>query len=92
MLMAQLIRDKLPMRFGVLEIDDGTVRRMDVLDVMKRDITEQEKRLFVNAVTVRVSSELDPEIVDTLYQVRSVDLDNPTTNGFEGDWDLTITA
>jgi hypothetical protein len=92
MLMAQLIRDKLPMRFGVLEIDDGTVRRMDVLDVMKRDITEQEKRLFVNAVTVRVSSELDPEIVDTLYQVRSVDLDNPTTTGFEGDWNLTITA
>lgn len=92
MLMAQLIRDKLPMRFGVLEIDDGTVRRMDVLDVMKRDITEQEKRLFVNAVTVRVSSELDPEIVDTLYQVRSVNLDNPIADGFEGDWEQTITA
>jgi hypothetical protein len=89
MLMAQLIRDKLSMRFGVLEIDDGTVRRMDVLDIMKRDITEQEKRLFVNAITVRVSSEIDPEIVDTLYQVRSVSLENPETLGFEGDWNRT---
>jgi hypothetical protein len=92
MLIAQLIYDKLPMRFGVLEIDDGTVRRLDVLDVMKRDITEQEKRLFVNAVTVRVSSELRPEVVSTLYKVLEVNLHNPEDTAFDGDWNINTTT
>jgi hypothetical protein len=83
-LLATLMTYNLPMRYGYLEIDSGlqdsdgnnitTIRRMDVLDVSKRDSTEQAKRLFVNAVTVRVSSELPPQQVDALQQVTSVTL------------------
>jgi hypothetical protein len=57
-IIAQLVYERLPLRFGVLQLDDGTVRRLDVMDVSKRDKTEQAKRLFVNTVTVRVSSEV----------------------------------
>ena len=57
-LVAQLLSEKLPIRAGTLDLDDGTARRLDVLDVAKRDLTENQKRLFVNAVTVRVSSEI----------------------------------
>lgn len=68
-IITQLTFDKLPFSFGVLELVDGTVRRMDVLDISKRDVTEQAKRLFVNNVTIRVSSEVDRERLDTLYKV-----------------------
>lgn len=77
-IMSQLLSIKLPIRFGTLELDDNTVRRLDVLDVSKRDITEQGKRLFINAITVRVSSEIAPTIVRQLQQVLSVHLDDPT--------------
>lgn len=77
-IMSQLLSLKLPIRFGTLELDDNTVRRLDVLDVSKRDITEQGKRLFINAITVRVSSEIAPTIFTSLQQVLSVHLDDPT--------------
>ena len=72
-LMAQLLQSKLPFRFGYLEIveksvtssgtttNTNTLRRLDVMDVSKRDMTESGKRLFMNAVTVRVSSEIPQE-------------------------------
>jgi hypothetical protein len=77
-IMAQLMATKLPMRFGVLEVDDNTVRRLDVLDLTKRDMIEQGKRLFMNAVTVRVSSEVTVDEFTQLYKVTSVHLDPPT--------------
>jgi hypothetical protein len=78
-LLAQLLYGKLPFRFGSLSLDDGTIRRLDVMDVSKRDVTEQAKRLFVNAITVRVSSEIAQDLYQNiLYKVESVHLHNPT--------------
>ena len=77
-ILSQLLSVKFPIRFGTLTLDDNTVRRLDVLDVAKRDIAEQGKRLFVNAITVRVSSEIAPTTFTTLQQVLSVHLDEPT--------------
>jgi hypothetical protein len=71
-LLAQLLYTRLPLRFGVLEPDDNTVRRLDVLDVAKRDVTESGKRLFVNVFTVRVSSEIAPETFNKVYKVLQV--------------------
>lgn len=78
-ILSQLLSVKFPIRFGTLELDDNTIRRLDVLDVAKRDIAEQGKRLFVNAITVRVSSEIAPTTYTTLQQVLSVHLDTPTS-------------
>jgi hypothetical protein len=77
-IISQLLSVKLPIRFGILELDDNTVRRLDVLDVSKRDVSEQGKRLFINAITVRVSSEIAPTIFTSLQEVLSVHLDDPT--------------
>ena len=73
-ILAQLLYTKIPLRFAVLETDDNTVRRLDVLDVSKRDVTEQGKRLFVNAITVRVSSEIAPEKYNKLYKALTLDV------------------
>lgn len=84
-IMSKLLSVKLPIRFGVLELDDNTVRRLDVLDVTKRDMVENGKRLFMNAISVRVSSEVsEPMFVRALYQVTSVHLD-PLNAGDAGD-------
>jgi hypothetical protein len=76
-ILAQLLSVKLPERFGYLEIPEKsvvvgntttntiTLRRLEVVNVVKRDVTEQAKRLFVNAITVRVSS----EIVQGIYRI-----------------------
>lgn len=71
-LLAQLMSFALPIRMGVLSIDDNTVRRMDVLDISKRDMVEAGKRLFMNAFTVRVSSEISPDLFKQLYKVEEV--------------------
>lgn len=71
-ILAQLMRNRLPLRFGVLETDDSTVRRLDVLDVSKRDVSEAGKRLFVNAFTVRISSEIAQSTLDSFYKVKEV--------------------
>ena len=75
-LLAKILYDRLPFRFGTLNCDDNTVRRLDVLDVAKRDVTEQAKRLFVNAITVRVSSEIPQGLLKQLYKVLSVNVDS----------------
>jgi len=81
-ILAQLLYTKIPLRFAVLETGPntqaGTTRRLDVLDVSKRDITEQGKRLFVNAITVRVSSEIAPETFNKLYKVQEINVTGTT--------------
>jgi hypothetical protein len=78
-LLAKVLYEKLPFRFGTLNCDDNTVRRLDVLDVTKRDVTEQAKRLFVNVFTVRVSSEVAQTVLQQLlYKVLEVHIDPPT--------------
>lgn len=61
---------RLPMRFGLLDIpEDGTVRRVDLMGFVKRDTTEQDKRLFRNIYNVQVSSEFFPAQLVQLYEV-----------------------
>lgn len=73
-ILSQLMGNRLPLRFGSLpvveffteetvdgeqvQVGQATVRRLDVLRVLKRDITEAGKRMFMNVFTVRVSSEI----------------------------------
>lgn len=89
-IMAQLLTNRL-IRFGYLEIvekdvtEDGvetitsTFRRMDLLNVAKRDNnSEQAKRLFVNAITVRVSSEIVQSAFRAIYSVLEVHVDMPS--------------
>lgn len=86
-LLAQVLYQKLPFRFGTLSTDDNTVRRLDVLDVVKRDVTEQAKRLFVNSITVRVSSEIAQSTLRKIYKVQEVHVDEPVStrdNPFNG--------
>lgn len=100
-LLAKVLYDRLPFRFGTLNCDDNTVRRLDVLDVTKRDITEQAKRLFVNAITVRVSSEVVQGVLQKLYKVLEVYVEDPRDGreapsitgepAFSGAGDFTIT-
>jgi hypothetical protein len=69
-IISQLLYAKLPLRFGQVELDDGTVRRLEVMDISKRDATEQGKRLFVNIVTVRIGSEVVQKAINELYLVQ----------------------
>lgn len=77
-LLSQLLYNKLPFRFGQLTLDDNTVRRMEVMNVSKRDMTEQAKRLFINAVTVRVVSEMSQGQYILLNTVQNVAISEPT--------------
>lgn len=62
--------NRLPLRFGLLLIpEDGTVRRLDVMGFVKRDTTEQDKRLFSNVYNIQVSSEFIPADLVQLYEV-----------------------
>lgn len=60
---------------------DDTVRSMFLMGSQKRDKTEQNRRLFSNAYTVRVYSELLPEAIKNLgaagYPVNTVDITYP---------------
>lgn len=71
-ILSKLLHGPLTLRFGTLKIEDGTVRRLDVVNIAKRDVTEQAKRLFVNAITVRVSSEIPQDTIDRFTKVDSV--------------------
>ena len=81
-ILAQLLYSKIPLRFAVLNTGPntvfGTTRRLDVLDISKRDITEQGKRLFVNAITVRVSSEIAAETFNKMYKVLQLNVTGTT--------------
>lgn len=102
-MLSQLLTSRL-IRFGTLSIVEKTEvvgdvttnyvseRRMDVLNVAKRDSTEQAKRLFVNAITVRVSSEMVQSVFRTITQVLEVHVDFPTSlpEGMDGIGDFII--
>jgi hypothetical protein len=102
-IISQLLHSNLLLRFGYLEIPYTTTdasgvvyRRLDVTGVSKRDVTEQAKRLFVNAITVRVSSEIAQTVLRTLEKVQQVDINlYDTTIGLNGaktysDWTRSI--
>jgi hypothetical protein len=100
-LVSQLLAERLPIRTGILELDDGTVRRLDVLDVAKRDLTENQKRTFINSFTVRVSSEIAQGALVELYKVINVNISSPSADnsggrpgdpGFVGVGTINITA
>lgn len=62
--------ERLPFRFGQLYIpQDGTARRIDMLGIVKRDRTEQDKRLFSNVYNIRIYSELFPDVFTQIYKV-----------------------
>ena len=84
-LLGQIMSSRLPLRFGVLEPDDGTVRRLDVLDVSKRDVSEAGKRLFVNVFTVRVSSEITEATYNQVYKVLQISLEGTRGPRKQGD-------
>jgi hypothetical protein len=92
-MLSQLLYTKIPLRFGVLNTGPntvyGTTRRLDVLDISKRDITEQGKRLFVNAITVRVSSEIAPETYNQVYKALQVNVTGTTGSQVIGRSDFT---
>jgi hypothetical protein len=111
-LITTILYERLPFRFGGLSILENstvsgstttntyTTRRLDVLDVSKRDVTEQAKRLFVNSITVRISSEIVQETYRELYKILAVNIQDPTTANsgnrpgdpdFVGTWAQTIT-
>jgi len=73
-ILAQMMYSKLFLRNNVLEIDDGTVRRLDIVDVAKRDTVENQRRLFINAFTVRVSSEIAQKQLLEFTKVVDVDI------------------
>jgi hypothetical protein len=89
-LITQILYNKLPFRFGWIEVTEktetvgsvttntNTLRRLDVINVSKRDVTEQAKRLFMNAITVRISSEIAQETAVTLTKVQQVNVSGPT--------------
>ena len=81
-ILAQLLNTKIPLRFAVLLTGPNTVygthRRLDVLDISKRDISENGKRLFVNAITVRISSEIAQETFTKLYKVQNLSITGVT--------------
>jgi hypothetical protein len=92
-ILAQLLYTKIPLRFAVLNVGPdtqfGTARRLDVLDISKRDITEQGKRLFVNAITVRISSEIAPALFNKLYKVQEINVTGTTGSQVIGRGEFT---
>lgn len=81
-ILAQLMYTKIPLRFAILNTGPntlyGTTRRLDVLDIAKRDVSENGKRLFVNAITVRVSSEIAQSTYTKLYKALEISLTGVT--------------
>lgn len=79
-ILTQLQFTNLWQRFGYLEVPyvnaDGEAavnyRRLDVLDIAKRDVTEDEKRLFIIAVTVRISSEVAQGTAQELFKAQRI--------------------
>jgi hypothetical protein len=72
-LLAEIVSARIPFRFGQLSLNDGTLRRLELISVSKRDnISEQGKRLFTNVLTVRIGSEVVQATLTELYKVLSV--------------------
>lgn len=73
---SQMLTDKLPFRFGSLDVPaDDTVRRLDLLGWDQADLLDNDgKRVFRKAYTVAVSSELLPDAIAEVPKVKSVDI------------------
>lgn len=84
-LLSALMNGVLTSRYQSLDIpEDQTIRFMYTLNFMKRDRTEQDKRLFCNVFNVRVHSEIYLSEVETYKEVASVALTtNYTTTVFD---------
>jgi hypothetical protein len=93
-ILSDLLYTRLPLRFGSLSTTDETIRRLDVLDIAKRDLVEQGKRLYSNAIRVRISSEMPLTQYRELFKVQKVTTSGPlgTPRGrFTGVETFTIT-
>lgn len=75
-LQAQLLGNKLPFRFGGLEVKaDNTVRRLDFLGWDQADALDQNrKRVFRKAYTVAVSSEMYLDAIVAVPLVERVEI------------------
>ncbi len=71
-LLAQVLYQKLPFRFAQIDIGANTVHRLEVMSVSKRDSTEQAKRLFINAITVRLATEISQGVYSQYAKVQTV--------------------
>lgn len=86
-ILGQIVGNRLPLRFGSLtvrefstgsgssEVAQCTVRRLDMLNIGRRDATENNKRMFLNYFTIRVSSETPVAMLANYYtRVQQVDI------------------
>jgi predicted HicB family RNase H-like nuclease len=72
---SELLKFRLPSRYGSLYIpEDDTLRSMFMTGMVKRDITEQQRRLFSTIFNVRVFSELTQSAALTAHEVVSINL------------------
>lgn len=57
-IVASFLGNKVPYRYGFLDMSyiDGSVRRLELLDISHGEQVENSKRLFITAFTVRVDS------------------------------------
>jgi len=91
-ILAQLIGQKIPYRFGSLSVTEyketsgpdevlhQTTRRLDMLGSYKRDLVENNKKMYMNIFTVRVSSEIPTiAVAKYFYQVQSINLEETST-------------
>lgn len=91
-ILGQIIGQRLPFRFGSLSVTqrtevagdntviDQTVRRLDMLGHYKRDVVENNKKMYMNIFTVRVSSEIpNIAVAKYFYQVDSISLSQRST-------------
>lgn len=91
----QLLQKKFPSQYGTLEIPNElnteiAKRHMFLDGFLKRDMIEEGRRLFRNAFTVRVVSEMTPMDADTaLSTVQTVEINQTTTEIPDGLTPLT---
>jgi len=91
-ILAQLIGQKIPYRFGSLSVTEyketsgpdeilhQTTRRLDMLGSYKRDLVENNKKMYMNIFTVRVSSEIPTiAVAKYFYQVQSINLEETSS-------------
>lgn len=91
-LLGQILGWRLPFRFGYLNVTekttvvgdnttlDQTTRRLDMLGHYKRDMVENNKKMYMNIFTVRISSEIpNIAVAKYFYQVNSINLTQKST-------------
>lgn len=71
-IIAQFANFGMPFKGGVLDVADGTLRRMDLVDFNHQETDEGNRRLFVSSWTVRISSEMTPSNWELVQQVQTV--------------------